>query len=202
MKLRKLLKITGRTSSVTNSFVQSIIPGIVPSVKDFEIALTVLGMSHDHIVCAYCGADASDWDHLRPLVRSKRPTGYIHEIRNLVPSCGRCNQSKGASNWRKWIVGSAPGSPKTRGIAIEDRIASLERFEAWGKVEPLDLRSMAGAAIWDLHWENLSAIEAKMHEAQRLAATIQEAIATAMRERGESPTFPSAPAAIETSTAG
>jgi hypothetical protein len=31
------------------------------------------------------------------LVEEKEPIGYISEIRNLVPVCGKCNQSKGNS---------------------------------------------------------------------------------------------------------
>ena len=42
-------------------------------------------------------------DHLRPLVKDKEPTGYISEIHNLVPSCGKCNQSKGNKEWKAWM---------------------------------------------------------------------------------------------------
>jgi hypothetical protein len=88
MKFRKPLTITSRTSSITNSFVQAIIPDIEPTQEEWVEALQVLGMTPDGITCVYCGAAATDWDHLRPLVRNKRPTGYINEIRNRVPSCG------------------------------------------------------------------------------------------------------------------
>jgi len=36
--------------------------------------------------CSYCGTPATEWDHLRPLVMNKKPTGYISEIHNLVPA--------------------------------------------------------------------------------------------------------------------
>ncbi len=93
------MKITGRSSSITNSFVTSIIPTIVPTEQQVKEALAVLGMDKDTFECAYCGDTASEWDHLRPLVLKKEPTGYISEIHNLVPSCGKCNQSKGNKSW-------------------------------------------------------------------------------------------------------
>jgi hypothetical protein len=181
MAFRKPLKITSRTSSVTNSFVQAIVPQIMPTPAEIDEALHVLGMTHDNRVCVYCGTPATDWDHLRPMVRGKRPTGFIDEIRNLVPSCGPCNQSKGASEWRKWMEGSARGSPKTRGVTdLQDRIARLERFEQWGNVKPLPLRKLAGAEQWDAHWANLEVIEQQMKTAQLHAAELRIAIQAAL----------------------
>src|SRR5687767_102420 len=84
-----------RKSSITNAFVNSLIPVIEPSAAEIAEALTILGMTVEDVRCAYCGDVASEWDHLRPLVVGRRPTGFISEIGNLVPSCGKCNQSKG-----------------------------------------------------------------------------------------------------------
>ena len=128
--MRKLLKITSRVSSVTNSFVQAIIPHIEPTDEERAEALTVLGQSNlkGMLECVYCGAPASDWDHFRPLVKNRRPTGYIHEVRNLVPSCGTCNQSKSGQDWHVWLVGNAKGSPKFRGV--KDIAQRTERLEA------------------------------------------------------------------------
>lgn len=181
MQFRKPLKITSRTSSVTNSFIQAIVPHIEPTDDELEEALRILGMTPGARTCAYCGTSATDWDHLRPMVRGRRPTGYIHEIRNLVPACGPCNQSKGASDWRKWMRGSARGSPKTRGIPdLQERIAKLERFEQWGNVQPLPLRDLAGAEQWDAHWANLATIEQHMKSAQLHANELRTAIAAAL----------------------
>ena len=100
MKFRKPLTITSRSSSITNCFVQAIIRSIEPTDAEVDEALAVLGMSREERSCVYCGATATDWDHLRPLVKDRRPTGYINQIRNLVPSCGPCNQSKSGADWR------------------------------------------------------------------------------------------------------
>ena len=181
MKIRKLLKITSRTSTITNSFVQAIIPEIKPTAAEVTEALDLLGMSISQMSCVYCGTAVTDWDHLRPLVRGKRPTGYISEIRNLVPSCGPCNQSKSGSDWRAWMQGAAPGSPRTKGVSdIATRIEKLERFELWGNVKALPLRELAGVADWDAHWANLEAIELRMQAAQSLAAKIKAAIINRM----------------------
>ncbi|WP_425475770.1 HNH endonuclease [Mesorhizobium hunchu] len=174
MKFRKPLKITQRTSSITNSFVQSIIPWVPPTEAERAESLEILGIQEDDIVCAYCGAGASDWDHLRPLVRAKRPTGYISDYKNLVPACGRCNQSKGAQEWRSWISGKATGSPSTRGVAdLKSRIEALERFEAWGNVQPIPLEEMAPAEMWKTHWDNLLRLEEALRKAQEHAALLQ-----------------------------
>ncbi|MDD3240230.1 MAG: hypothetical protein PHW47_09150 [Lachnospira sp.] len=49
------VKIVGRISSITNAFVNGIIPVIEPTDADIEKTLTVLGMNKSNIVCAYCG---------------------------------------------------------------------------------------------------------------------------------------------------
>jgi hypothetical protein len=187
LNFRKPLKITSRTSSITNSFVQAIIPSVEPTEAEVDEALAVMDMTRDRISCIYCGAPASDWDHLRPLVRARRPTGYINEIRNLVPSCGRCNQSKSGADWRAWMLGTARGSPTSRGVAdVQDRVERLQRFEDWGDVQPLALRDLAGAEEWDAYWANLEIIESQMREAQRHATRIQPAIRAALDKAGKS----------------
>ena len=81
MKFRKPLTITSRTSSVTNGFVQAIIPSIEPTAEETDEALAVLGV-----------ARSSD---------------------------------------------------------LSDRIARLERFVAWARIEPLLLSELAGKELWD-----------------------------------------------------
>src|SRR5687768_4986894 len=102
------MTITGRSSSITNAFVSAIIPVVFPTEAEVIEALAVLGMLPTDVRCAYCGDASSEWDHLRPLVVNQKPTGFISEIANLVPSCGKCNQSKGKKPWREWMCSSAP----------------------------------------------------------------------------------------------
>ena len=105
-----------RKSSITNAFVSALVPVIPPSLAEIEEALRILGMDPGDVRCAYCGDKSSEWDHLRPLVLKRRPTGYVSEIANLVPSCGKCNQSKRNTEWREWMVSAVPLSPTARGL--------------------------------------------------------------------------------------
>src|SRR5687768_9001300 len=109
--------MVSRKSSVTNAFVNSLIPVIEPTPGEVAAALQLLGMTAGDVRCAYCGDKATEWDHLRPLVVNRRPTGFISEIANLVPSCPKCNQSKGNKHWLLWIMSTATHAPATRQIA-------------------------------------------------------------------------------------
>jgi hypothetical protein len=183
MRIRRPLNITSRSSSITNCFVQAIIPSIEPTSEEVAEALSVLGMSIEKISCVYCGSRTTDWDHLRPLVRGKRPTGYITEIRNLVPACGPCNQSKGGSDWEAWMNGKARGSPKTRGISdLQSRIEKLRAFEVWGAVQPLSLGKLANEKLWNSHWAHLDSIINEMRTAQAHAELLRISIWEKLRK--------------------
>lgn len=171
------VKIIGRRSTITNSFVSAIIPVFMPSDDDIREALTVLGMTSDDERCVYCGAQSTEWDHLRPLVRGKRPTGYVSEIANLVPACGKCNQSKSGRDWREWIRSDAPHSPHSRGVAdLDSRIAHLDAFEKWRTPIQIDFATCAGAELWKKHWENHERLLSMMRECQSTAEAVRLAV--------------------------
>jgi hypothetical protein len=177
MKLRVPLKITSRTSSIANSFVQAIIPTFPCSDEQKAEALAKLGMTIENLSCVYCGSPTTDWDHLRPLVRNSRPTGYISEIKNLVPSCGPCNQSKGASDWKAWMMGKARGSPTTRGVGnVADRVSCIEKFVSWGNVSPLQFEDMVPREMWRDYWDQLSAVTNAMRAGQEKATLVRQHI--------------------------
>jgi len=177
MKLRVPLKITSRTSSITNSFVQAIIPTVSYSEEQRAEALAKLGMTIENLSCVYCGSPTTDWDHLRPLVRNSRPTGYISEIKNLVPSCGPCNQSKGAADWKAWMMGKARGSPTMRGVGnVADRVSCIEIFVSWGNVSPVQFEDMVPREMWRDYWDQLSAVTDAMRVAQEKAVLVRQHI--------------------------
>lgn len=172
------MKITGRSSSITNAFINSIIPIIVPSNEQVKEALDILGMDHDKFECSYCGSSATEWDHLRPLVLNKKPTGYVSEIHNLVPACGKCNQSKGNRPWASWIISTAKLSPKSRGVkGLEDRIKRLSAYEKWLEPTVVNFEMIVGKEKWEQHWENWELVQSTMREAQTLATDINQKIA-------------------------
>lgn len=178
----KPMKITGRSSSITNSFINSIIPVVIPTEEQVKEALTILDML-DSYECLYCGSTATEWDHLRPLVLNKKPTGYISEIHNLVPACGRCNQSKGNREWRQWMLSDAPLSPKTKAIPdIDARIKKLEKYENWGKPTNMDFESIVGKEVWEQHWENWEQVQETMRKAQLIAEQINVKVAHAYKK--------------------
>jgi hypothetical protein len=182
------VKITGRSSSITNSFVNSIIPVISPTEAQISRALDILEISHTDMTCAYCGDRSTEWDHLNPLVANKQATGFISEIENLVPACGKCNQSKGNKPWRDWMVSGARLSPKTRRIAdIDRRIKILGEYEKRNKPSQFDFRSVVGSEKWDAYWEDWHKVQDAMKDAQCLAEEIRLAVHKAAKDKPQSP---------------
>ena len=172
-KMPKPVKVSGRISSITNAFINGIIPCIVPTEIEIKEALDILGMGMD-IRCAYCGGTCTEWDHFRPLVENQKPSGYITEINNLVPACGKCNQSKGNKKWHEWINSSANLSPRARGVKDLDLLISrIKKYEEWSKPVFVDFKSILGAQIWDQHWKNWEKLCADMKKYQVLSNEIQ-----------------------------
>jgi hypothetical protein len=171
------VKITGRTSTITNSFVNGIVPCKPPTKEELSEVLRILGLDASDLRCAYCGDRATEWDHLHPLVTGRRPTGYISEIANLVPACGKCNQSKGARHWREWMTSTARLSPVSRGVPdLEERINRLERFEEWAHPTVIDFKEVVGDALWERHWQNLDRLVLLMHECEETASAMRDTI--------------------------
>jgi hypothetical protein len=165
--------ITGRATSIRNVFVASIVPIIRPSADEIRKVLEILDLDPSDLRCSYCGDKASEWDHLKPLVKAGRPTGYPSSIRNLVPSCGKCNQSKGSTNWKEWMRGVARHSPSARKIAnIERRIACLEHYESWANCSPLSMEDLVSPKLWDQYYAMQEDILNRMRDAQKLATEI------------------------------
>lgn len=167
--------MVSRKSSITNAFVNSVIPVVDPSIDEIEKALTILGMNPADVRCAYCGDKSSEWDHLRPLVLSQRPTGYISEIANLVPSCGKCNQSKGNKPWRDWMLStSAPQSPTTRKITdVTERIQKLEEYERAFIPRQIDFAKALGEEEWERYWQMWKTINDDLRSCQEFAEILK-----------------------------
>lgn len=176
-RMPKPVKIIGRSSSITNAFVNGIIPCISPSDDEIKTALNLLEQDENDVRCVYCGDKMTEWDHLNPLIVDQRPTGYISEIKNLVPSCGKCNQSKGNKYWKDWINSKAKLSPKTRGILdISKRIELIERYEHNNKPLELNFEEIVGKELWEQHWNNHKMLILKMVEVQEISNQIKEKI--------------------------
>ena len=184
-KMPRLVTITGRSSTITNSFVQAIIPVVQPSVTQIVEVLSLLGMTPSSVECVYCGDASTEWDHLNSLVSRKRPTGFWSTIRNLVPSCGKCNQSRGGSHWKAWMTGSAHWSPSTRKIPdLAQRIERLERFEKWADCRSYDFESLIGVELWEEYRLAAEEVAGSLAHAQSVAERVKVKLAEALESSG------------------
>ena len=174
------VSIAGRSSSISNSFANGIIPCIEPSKEEIHNALSVLGMKEDDVRCAYCGEPFSEWDHLNPLIINKEPTGYISEINNLVPACGKCNQSKGNKKWEEWFIGDSPRAQEIRqNNDYNDRKAKLKKYEKEFKPRRINFEELIGKKEWD---EYKSARD-KILDAMKNCQEKQNSIKKVVREK-------------------
>ena len=173
-----------RKTSITNAFVSALIPLIPPSLEEIDEALRILGMEPHDVRCAYCGDKWTEWDHLRPLVMKRRPTGFISEIANLVPACGKCNQSKGNKPWREWMLSQAKLSPTGRGITnLNQRIERLEAYERWRSPTKLDFNAFIPSDTWEHYWSLCERVIEDMNRCQEFANAIQAQVIERLRDR-------------------
>jgi len=108
----------------------------------------------------------------------------VSEIHNLVPSCGKCNQSKGNRPWKEWIISDANLSPKSRGVTdLDKRIEYLIAYEKWGEPTLVDFEAVVGKEKWTQHWANWELVQSTMREAQELATEINGKIAKSYSNR-------------------
>lgn len=132
LKYPKDTTITGRSSTMRGSFIKAVIPIIPGTKEEQESCLKRLKQNIEKLFCCYCGDKATEWDHFRAIVSDKGPSGYVTDVYNLVPSCAKCNQSKGGKKWNEWMTSNAPNSPKTRKIEdLAARMKVLKSFETW-----------------------------------------------------------------------
>ncbi len=172
------MTVTGRSSSITNAFFNAIIPVVQPAPEEELEALRILEMDPDDIRCAYCGEKSTEWDHFRAIIDNQKPTGFITEIANLVPSCGKCNQSKGKTPWQAWMESDANLSPKSRGVPdLSKRIQRLKNYESWRQPRRIDFAAVVGAELWERHRQNWKSVLDLLRQSQGLASEIRKIVA-------------------------
>lgn len=181
-QMPKLATMVSRKSSITNAFVGAVIPVVFPTVEEIAEALEIFELEPQDVRCVYCGNQSTEWDHLRPLVLNRRPTGYISEIANLVPACGKCNQSKGNKDWKKWMLSDAKHSPTGRGLAdVAERIARIVKYEQWRKPVRINFEEVIGSEKWEEYWAKCDAVNDELRSAQDFAAGIRDAAVEAVQ---------------------
>jgi Zn finger protein HypA/HybF involved in hydrogenase expression len=88
-----------RKTTVNHAFASAIAPNEEYDDDRVDEAMRILEQDPNRLTCVYCGQEATGWDHVFSLVKNNEFSGYGHVLRNLVPSCGDCNSSKGSMNW-------------------------------------------------------------------------------------------------------
>lgn len=91
-------------------------------------------------------------DHVKPLVTCGLPTGYITEIRNLVPCCSACNSAKGAQDFRAWYK-SEKNIKRLHSEGLTDTEID-ERFDIVSRYidkipAPIDYKTILGDNLWN-----------------------------------------------------
>lgn len=96
--------VMGRKSTFTNAFASALAPHDVYDVAAVAAAMRDLGQDPDgDLACVYCGREAATWDHVFNRVVKGDFSGHGHRIRNLVPCCRSCNESKGQKAWLDYL---------------------------------------------------------------------------------------------------
>jgi hypothetical protein len=85
--------------------------------------------------CIYCGSEEpTRWDHLHPVSR-----GGDTVTGNLVPACGRCDDSKQDREVEEWVQGTSPHRPAHAELA---RIqADILRYRGQFHYEPVEFEA-------------------------------------------------------------
>lgn len=80
-KLPKGISLKDRTSSITNTKINGIIPCIQPTEDEIKVALKALEQDPDGKThCVYCGDESTEWDHLNPLIIYKNILGSLPRL--------------------------------------------------------------------------------------------------------------------------
>lgn len=169
-KMPSINTITKRSSSITNAFISAISIIEKPSVEDITEVLKIFGMSPSTMSCCYCGNAATEWDHLKPLVVDRKPTGYPTSIKNLVPSCNKCNQSKGNNDWEAWMRSNIRISKLSD---LDIRIGKIKKFQKWAECTPVNIEEAVGVDELNKYLAKCDNILRLMQEAQLEAIKIK-----------------------------
>jgi len=162
----------GRKSTFANAFASALAPHDSYVAEVVADDMRDLGQDPDgELQCVYCGAEAATWDHVFNRVVKGDFSGHGHQIRNLVPSCRICNESKGQKPWREFFETRNPPDK-------EERVRRMEVFLSRTEAQPIDTEVMRQRAGDELarFLEIRSQVFDLIAEADRLAAIIRQKV--------------------------
>ena len=97
-------------------------------------------ISLEIITCVYCGKPATHLDHLYPLIKDQKPTGYYSEIGNFVPCCSECNQKKGNKYWHQFMKDKIIGeSDEEKKRELERLVIKIENYQKKFPAKKIDI---------------------------------------------------------------
>lgn len=164
--------IMGRKSTFANAFASALAP--YDNYTAVEVDQAIWDLEQDpnaELQCVYCGAAAATWDHVFNRVVNGEFSGHGHRIRNLVPCCRTCNESKGQKSWREFLEIRNPTDK-------DARIRRMERFLGTVNARPISPETMRRNADENLKrfLEIRSQVFALLEEADRLAVSIRQKV--------------------------
>ncbi len=160
----------GRKSTFANAFASALAPYDTYDQVVVAAAMRDLDQNpEEDLHCVYCGRIAATWDHLFNRVVRGDFSGHGHRIRNLVPCCRTCNESKGQKPWRDFLEKLNPPNKDLR-------VRRIERFLGGVNVQTPSTEAMRHKAGEELRrfLELRTQVFELMAEADRLAATIRQ----------------------------
>ncbi len=159
----------GRKSTFSNAFASALAPHDVFDSASIAAAMRDLDQDPDgELACVYCGKEAATWDHVFNRVVKGDFSGHGHHVRNLVPCCRTCNESKGQKPWRDYLETLNPPDKVVR-------VARMERFLSSADAQPMATETMRHKAGKELErfFEIRAQVFELMAEADRLAMIIR-----------------------------
>jgi hypothetical protein len=144
--------------------------------EDYEASLEFFGG------CAFCGTkQAPRRDHLVPVIQCG---DFI--LRNVVPACQKCDDSKGQKEYHEWMRNSnSRRSLKTRGFTDEQVGERIKLIEKWQS----GYRPMTEAELFGEDYAKYQEILQKMEQLCEEAKRMTSRVSSRNREPGVDEAF-------------
>ena len=162
-------RIHGRKSTLTTAFASAIAPRDDYEPDRVNRVIRDLRQNPSNLKRVFCGKPATSWDHLVPLIKDKKFSGYGHWLGNLVPCCTDCNALKRGVDWRDFLKSQDPSNFHAKKTLL------LRHVEKYGrtKISSRKIERLCGAEM--RHLDKLrDGIFDRMKEADRVASVIHE----------------------------
>ena len=171
--------VKGRVTTVRNSAFNGILPIEKPDAEDILFIKEKLGTSGNNFLCGYCGkVSATQTDHINPLIINGKPSGYIHEISNLIPSCDSCNSIK-SNDTLEQFFNNPKFTCKLSEHELVDRKRIIEEYQEYfrkkyGKLVKLNFEEIVNSDLWEEYLNKTEEILELMRSTSDMYKQIKE----------------------------